>query len=433
MQSLREIPITLGPDGLYHAKVTVGTKPNGAPDRRHRSGRTADIVREKLRALLREVDAGRTPRVGRTPTVEQWITHWLTDIAPAGAKPLAPRTIDDYWSKSRTWIFPHLGKVRLDVLEREPERLDALYTAMRRAGLAPATILKTHAILRRGLKIAVRRGRMGRNPAEMIDPPGYAEPAREALTRDESRLILAAIAGWRLVARWVLAMATGVRQGEALGLRWSDVDLDDGVIRVQWQLQRRTWRHGCAGACGRKRGANCPNRQVDMRRDEVRLSGGLVLCRPKGWRRRPRPRVVPLPKSVVALLRTHRARQAQDRLTAGDQWRDHDLLFCRVDGSPVDPRADYAAWHEALAAAKLPPARVHVLRHTTATVLLELGEDISVIQEVLGHADIRTTRGYQDVTVDLTRGAAKRLEDGLFGAEEATVTDLVTRRKRRPA
>ncbi|MCX4468757.1 hypothetical protein OOK41_00225 [Micromonospora sp. NBC_01655] len=183
----RDVPVTLGPDGLYHAKVTVGRKPNGQLDRRHRSGKTEADVRGKLRDLLKKVDAGHKPRVGRTPTVEQWFTTWLTDIAPYGAKQLARRSLDDYWSRCRNWIFPHLGGLLVDALETED--LDRLYKAMYSKKPKPCSeghVLKTHAVIRRGLEIALRRGRVTRNVAKLMDPPGAPTTARESLSRDES-------------------------------------------------------------------------------------------------------------------------------------------------------------------------------------------------------------------------------------------------------
>lgn len=457
MQSWREVPVTLGPDGLYHAKVTVGRKPNGTLDRRHRSGKTEADVRRKLRELLRKVDAGQKPRVGRVPTVEEWFTSWLTDIAPYGAKRLARRSLDDYWSRCRNWIIPHLGKIPIDTLE--PEDLDRLYRAMysKQPPCSEGHVLKTHAVIRRGLEVALRRGRVTRNVAKLVDPPGAPSVARESLSRDAARAVLEVARRRRNGARWFLGLAIGPRQGETLGLRWSDLDLDAEVVTIQWQLQRLGWRHGCDDphACGARPRKGKPNGlhrfepcPRDCRRHKgkrgcpppcprdcvahastcpQRTDGGLVFTRPKGWRRRPRPRVVALPPGVAQMLREHRAAQRAERLAAGSWWKDHDLVFCHRDGRPIDPRVDWAEWQDILREAGVPPARVHVMRHSTATALLDLGVDISIIQEVLGHADIRTTRGYQDVGVELTRRAAQRMDE-LFGA---SVTDLVTERARR--
>lgn len=446
----RDIPITEGPDGLFHAKVTVGRRRDGRLDRRHRSGKDVKAVQAKLRELLKEVDAGRTPRVGATPTVEEWFTTWLTDIAPFGQRALAPRSLDDYWSRCRNWVFPQVGGVRLDALQ--PEHLDHLYSAMYRKKPRPCSeghVLKTHAVIRRGLEIAHRRGRVARNVAKMIDPPGAPTVARESLDQDAVGYVLAQARGRRNGVRWFVGMSIGPRQGECLGLRWADVDLDAGVVSIQWQLQRLKWRHGCKDphACGGRlhRLKGCPKKCAKHTRDcpkpcardcqehasscPQRQDGGLVFTRPKGWRRRPRARQVVLPPGVVALLREHRAAQNAERLAAGNFWAGLDLVFCQEDGQPIDPRSDWGEWKHILKAAGVPDARLHVMRHTAATVLLELGEDLSIIQEVLGHADMRTTRGYQNVGVELTRRAAARMDEALFGT--ARVTDLVTVRSQR--
>lgn len=436
LPSWRDVPVTLGPDGRYHAKVTVGRRADGRLDRRHRSGRTEAEVRRKLQELIREVEAGRRPRPGRVPTVGQWFTTWLTDIAPYGPRALAPRTLYDYWSMCRTWVIPHLGGLRIDAVE--PEDLDRLYATMYATGCSEGYVAKAHAIIRRGLELAVRRGHVSRNVARLIDAPGSIRVARESLTREEIAAILAAVRGRRNAARWALGLAIGTRQGETLGLRWADLDLDRGIVSIQWQLQRLPWRHGCGDphACGAQPRPSAPH---GLHRSSCppgctghasacpeRHGGGLAITRPKTWRRNPRPRVMAMPAGLVDMLRAHRAEQAAERLAAGSMWQDHDLVFCRPDGRPIDPNQDRMEWHAILRDAGLPPARVHVMRHSTATMLLELGVDIAITQEVLGHTSINTTRGYQDVRVELTRRAAARMDSALFGS----VTDLVTERHR---
>lgn len=476
MPTWRDIPITLGADGLYHAKVSVGHKANGKLDRRHRSGKTVKEVQDKLRKLLTEVDAGRRPKAGKAPTVEQWFDRWLTDIAPYGARKLARRTLDDYRSRCRNWVYPHLGAIRLDAVE--PEDLDRLYGLMYAKRPRPCSeghVLKTHAVIRRGLEIALRRGKVARNVAKLLDPPGAAGVARESLSRDESRAVLAVAMQRRNGVRWMVGIAVGPRQGETLGLRWPDLDIDPGphetegeergTVSIEWQLQRLGWQHGCDDphACGgrprldrrngyvkKPRGLHREPCQKDCTmhrgykrgcpppcpRDctahastcPQRKDGGLVITRPKGWRRRPKPRVVALPPGLVRALRRHRAIQASERLSMGSSWHDHGLVFCHPDGRPIDPRVDYGEWQDILREAGVQPARVHVMRHSTATALLDLGVDISIVQEVLGHADIRTTRGYQDVTAEITRRAAVRMDGWL---DSSDVTDLVTERRMR--
>lgn len=472
MRSLRDIPITLGPDGQYHAKVTVGRKANGQLDRRHRQGVTEAEVKAKLRELFRQMDSGTLGKAGRAPTVQEWFTHWLDEIAPHGRKKLAPTTIHGYRSKCRNWIFPHIGAWRLDALDTD--HLDALYAAMRKAGMADAHILQVHAIVRRGLAIAQQRGKVHRNVAKMIDSPGTARPKRTPLATASARAIIAQVDGRRTRARWYVGLSIGPRQGETLGLCWSQVDLDAGTVTIAWQLQRLPWQHGCddphrCGATAGKGGASlhrmkpCPrprDKTIRCARHRgtracpplcgkgctrhaahcpQREGGGLVLRRPKTWESDPVPRVVGLPTHVVAALREHRVQQRAEKRHAGTAWRRFphpdgglaDFVFQQPDGAPIDPRQDWGEFQDILMAAGMPRERVHAMRHTAATMMIDLGVDIAVVQEVLGHRQIQTTRGYATVRAAATARAAEKIDGALFGA---SVTDLVTEReKRRPA
>jgi integrase len=226
----------------------MGVKNDGSPDRRHVTGKTEKAVTEKVRKLEAERYAGNAANAGRAPTVEQWTTTYLTDIAPTK---ISPKTLDGYWSLVRNWIIPHLGKHRLDRLQ--PEHLDKLYATMTAAGKAPSSVLKTHRILSRMLKVAHRRGKVGRNVATLVDAPSIREVEIQPFTREEARRILSAAEGRRNGVRWSVGLALGLRQGEALGLRWKYVDLDRRTIKVWWQLQRLSWRHGCIDphACGK--------------------------------------------------------------------------------------------------------------------------------------------------------------------------------------
>ena len=470
--SWRDIPITLGPDGLYHAKVTVGRLQNGKLDRRHRSGHTVKEVQAKLRTVFADLDSGTLAKAGKIPTVESWFTHWLAEIAPVGRKALSPTTLQGYRSYCRNWIYPHLGQLHLDTVE--PESLDALYAAMRRAGRADSTLLQVHAILRRGLGVAVVRKKVNRNVAAMIDPPGTARPHRTPLEMATAKAIITVASGRRNAARWLVGLTIGPRQGEALGLCWPMVDLDAGTVDICWQLQRLAWQHGCAdphrcGSTGGKGGRSlhrftacrvagrgprkgrcvlhpgvkgCPapcakTCTKHASKCPQRHGGGLVLRRPKTWNEEsPVPHVIALAPQVVDALRDHRQRQREERMAARNAWRrfphpaggEADFVFRQEDGAPIDPRQDWGEFQAILIEAGMDRARVHALRHTAATMLLELGTELAVVQETLGHASPQTTRGYTTVRTASTATAQKKIGDALFGAP---VTDLVTERRKR--
>lgn len=402
-----------GADGRWHGWVTMGVKADGKLDRRHVTGTTEAKVTTKVRSLEKDRDAGQVRKAGRVPTVGQWMTTYLDTIA---AQRLAPKTLDDYRSKAKNWIVPHLGRHRLDRLQ--PEHLDALYAAMLRAGKAPTHVLKVHRIVSRALKIAVRRGTIARNVATLVDPPSIEQAEQRQLTRTEARAVLAEAQGRRNAARWSVALACGLRQGEALGLRWEYVDLRSGDLKVWWQLQRNRWKHGCTDphACGeRLHRPTCPKGcERHATACPQRYGGGLVFRRPKGKSRRQ----ITMPAELVDAMRLQREAQAVEREQAGSAWKDLDLVFAQPDGSPIDPRRDWTEWQELTSAAGVRNVRVHDVRHTAGTLLVAQGVHIRAVQEILGHSDVRTTEGYTHVASEIARDAAARMGRALWGADD---------------
>lgn len=388
---------TLGTDGRWHVWVTVGTKANGRPDQRHISRATQDDAEDaadELRDTVRTT--GAAPKAGKKPTVDSWLKTYLETVAP---RKVDPTTIHGYRSKMRLYVSPVCGAIRLDRLS--PTDLDRVYLKMQQAGRADSTIRQTHRILSRALEVAYRRGMTARNVAKMIDAPTAKAVEMTSLTEDAAAAILAAAHRRRNAARWSVGLALGLRQGEALGLRWSHVDLDAGEMRVWWQLHRRPWDHGCAdGAptCGRKRGGNCPQRRQTLRSGEIHLSGGLILKEPKGKSKR----TVPIPPELATQLRAHREVQQLERQFA-PVYAGHDLVFARADGAPTDPAEDWDEWKALLAKAEVPDARVHDARHTAATLLLAQGVPLEVVQEILGHSSIVVTRGYVHVASQMAK------------------------------
>jgi integrase len=218
-------------------------------------------------------------------------------------------------------------------------------------------------------------------------------------------------AGDRLASRWFMALTHGVRQGEALGLRWDHVDLETGALDLAWQLQRAPFKHGCgdqAGGtwpCGLRRPGSCPQRRLDVQRDfeHEQLDGGLILQRPKS---RAGTRLIALLPWAVSALR---ARHDLYRAERPGYTRDHGLVWPRPDGRPIDPRVDSTAWHAMLAAAGVRDVELHAARHTAATMLHEAGVPEHTAMAILGHSSVSTTRAYQHVSLDEQRKALGRL------------------------
>lgn len=408
-----------GADGRWHARVTMGVKNDGTPDRRHMTAPTEKALTAKVRAMERQRESGTVADAGRVPTVEQWLTHWLDTIA---ARKVRPSTLDSYRSKIHTAIAPGLGGHRLDRLQAE--HVERFYVEQEARGVSPATVLQYHRILSRALKVAVQRGKVARNVCTLVDAPSADRVEVEPLTTEDARRILATAVGEWNAARWSVALALGLRQGEALGLAWDDVDLDAGSLRVRQALQRQTARHGCGEPgtdglhpCGRKRGGNCPQR----------IGGGLVLVAPKS---RAGKRTIAVPTELVGALRAHRAEQLRQRLAVGEAWVESGLVFTRLDGRPLDPGTDHDDWKALLSRAGVRAARLHDARHTAATILLQLGVPARVAMQVLGHSQITLTLGtYSHVVPELATEAAARVGGALWSTTETTTETMPARRR----
>jgi len=400
-----------GTDGYWHGRVSMGVDDLGKPDRRHVMGASRAEVARKVRELERLRDTGRAATAGRAPLVGAWLTHWLENIA---ARTVRRRTLDGYRTYIDRYAIPALGSHRLDRLQ--PEHVEALYARMERDGLSAGSVHSLHRILRAALNEAVRRDKMLRNPVTRARPPRLVEREMEPLShRDAARLIDVA----RLQpggARWSVALALGLRQGEALGLSWDDVDLDAGILTVRRALQRHTARHGCGGDCGRKRAADCTQR----------VPGGLVLVEPKTRAGRRR---IALPSALCDLLKAHRRAQLADRLRAGTVWEEHGLVFCQPTGRPIDPRADWASWKALLAEAGVRDARLHDARHTAATLLLVQGVNARTVMDIMGWTEARMLSRYQHVVDELRRDAADRMGQALWPDAKLRLAETRTETK----
>jgi integrase len=372
-----ESSIFKGEDGRWHGFVSMGKKDNGRRDRRHVSGaKRADVV-AKVRAIETKRDAGMVEAAGRAPTVGEWLDHWLDHIA---ARKVRARTLESYRSTVRLHLRPGVGHQRLDRLQ--PEHLERLYAALAEKGLSPASILRAHRVLSRALKVASQRGKVARNVATLVDPPVVKRPDTALpLSAQEVKRVMAAAQAHRNAARWTVAMALGLRQSEALALRWADVDLEQGTLAV--------------------------------RRGVHRVRGqGLVYEEPKADRSR---RTLALPAPLVEALRAHRTAQLEERLAASAEWADLDLVFAQPNGKAIERKSDWRAWKVLLQEAGVRDVRLHDGRHTAATLLLSEGVHPRVVMEVLGHAQMRTTTDtYSHVMPALGRDAADRMGRALW-------------------
>jgi len=384
-------------NGLWVGVVEIPTE-DGSRRRRYVQSMDRNEAIEKLKKLRGDVDSGRIPITSRA-TVGDWLEKWIEEIHGPKLRPTSYRsykgTIDQH-------IIPHIGTKRLDKLLPEHVR------AMHRAIPSSRTAQLAHVVLQRALDDAVKEGMLARNVAKVAEKPRHVTEERKPLTADQAKKLLrvSSMLHDPMVSRWAAALYLGARQGELLGLEWDRVDLENGSVDLAWQLQKLDQEHGCGEPdeldrypCGRARPGWCPQRRWNLARGfEHRIvHRSLVLTRPKT---KAGTRKVPIPPPLWTILEQH---------PRGDT-NPHGLVWHHDDGRPIAPRADHSNWKAALAAADLPESPLHAARNTTATLLMEAGVDPKIIQTILGHASIVTTRGYLYADDALTRRAVGTLK-----------------------
>ena len=334
----------------------------GQPRRRKAVyGRTRKEAQIKLRRVIKERDE--QTLVAGNRTVEQWMTYWLDVVCIE--RGLKVNTLKSHRSKVEQYIIPNLGRYRLDRLE--PEHVRAMYAEMTKAGLSDATKRQTHAVLRRALLVAQREGKTNRNVATLMDPPKVSDTKRARLALSDARKILGAD---NLRAHVALM---GLRQGEALALQWSDIDLGLGVL--------------------------------DVSRTLVRQPGvGLVFGTPKARRSY---RQVPIPPRTLALF----------KLAAFDALGPDALVFHNGAGAPRDPHRDWREWKALLKDLGIGDYPLHAARNTAASLLEELGYPDRLVAEILGQSTVSTTHRYQTGSPEKHREALDALEAYMIGGQ----------------
>ncbi|MEU3494445.1 site-specific integrase [Kitasatospora cineracea] len=384
--------IYFGKDGSWHGRVTVGVRDDGTPDRRHVMSKKgeAEVIR-KVRELEKQRDAGKVRKPGKPWTVKAWLLHWVEEIAKPSVR---ENTYAGYEVAVRVHLIPGVGAHRLDKLE--PEHLERFYTKMQANGSKPATAHQAHRTMRTALGHALRRGHVTRNVATLAVPPRIEEEEVEPYDVEEVQRLLIEAAKRPNSARWSVALALGLRQGEALGLRWADVDLKGGILRVRKNRLRPKYKHGCAGGdCGRKPGY-CKQR--------LRKNEDIANTKSRAGRR-----VIGLPEELGRLLELHGEEQERHRRRAGAEWHETGYVFTSPFGAPLVPSTDYDAWKQLLTDAKVRDGRLHDARHTAATVLLILGVPERVVMQIMGWSSTAMAARYQHVTSGILKDVAERV------------------------
>ncbi len=387
----------------------MGVWDNGRTDRRHVRGTTRAVVARKVRELEKQRDTGTARPAGQHWTVAQWLDYWIANIA---APPhVAENTHAGYQVDIRNHLIPGIGAHRLEKLS--PEHVERLYAKLQREGLSSGGVHHVHRTLRARLNEAVRRSYLTRNPVLLARAPKLTEIEVKPYSVEEVKRLLDVASERRNHARWAVALALGLRQGEALTLRWEDVDLDGGILRIRRSRLRPRYAHGCGGSCGRAPGV-CPQRT------NIRPAAGPVKS--KAGRR-----TIGLPPQLLALLRSHQLEQSHEQEQAGPLWHGEGWIFTDPVGQPLNPNTDYDEWKRLLEEARLRDARLHDARHTAATVLLILGVPARTVMSLMGWSSTEMAVRYQHVTDTIRLEVARQVDALIWQAREGDDSVTVDR------
>ena len=362
--------ITRRKDGRWEAKYTVYTAEG--PKRRALYGKTRKVAADKLARALADRTSGHTFDT-ENMTVGEYLDRWLNDSDKGSVR---TSTYERHEQIVRLHLKPALGRLKLSKLT--PAHVQGLYRDKLDSGLSPATVQKIHTVLHKALTQALKWNMIPRNAADVVKAPRPVPEEMHPLSPDEARNLIEAARGDKLEAPYILAVHTGMRQGELLGLKWEDVDLNEGVIHI--------------------------------RRTVVRSGGRISLGEPKTKGSR---RPVHLTGAAVEALKAHLERQLEDIERLGDLYRDHGLVFTSEVGTLINPsnlrRRSFAPL---LQRAGLPRIRFHDLRHTCAKLLLSRNVHPKYVQELLGHATVAITLDtYSHVIRGMGDHTARAMED----------------------
>ena len=362
--------ITRRRDGLYMARYTVEAATGSKRKAVH--AKTRKEAAEKLTAAMADASKGIT-NDGGPRTVGAFLTSWLENSVRGSVR---KSTYDRNESLCRVHLIPALGRKKLKTLGAAD--VAGFYRSRLDSGCSAASVRKMHETLHKALKQAVRWGYMTKNPADDVDTPRVHTEEVHPLTRDEARRFLKVVRGDRLEALYVVALHTGLRQGELLALRWEDVDIEEKTLRV-----RRT----------------------------ITKDGGKLLIGPtktaKGRR------TVKLTRDAAEALREHLSRQLEEIDGLGDLFEDNGFVFCTAKGTLINPsNLRKRSFAPLLVRAGLPHMTFHQLRHTAATILLLKNVNPKIVSEMLGHASIAITLDtYSHVLPNMQDSAVAAMEE----------------------
>jgi integrase len=397
-------------DGRWEGRLITGYDEKGKPKFRYFYGKRQKDVIAKMDKVKAELNFG-TYIEPHKVTVKEWLDTWLDTYKKDN---LRPSTYNSYKMVIRLYLKPHLGDVLLKDLQTNQiqQVLNWLYKEGRQVkktkkkkeqkqpkGLSRRTVELTRTVIKAALDKAVEDDLIIKNPAKGTTLPKEERKKVKPFTRDDALKFLEFVEDDRLYAIYYLMFSTGLRRGEALGLKWQDIELAEGQ---QWKDQ------------------NLKAAKMHIERSLVEFydeeTGKVVrdFQPPKTSESR---RTIPLTSHVVAVLKAHKAKQAEEKLFFGEAYHDEDLVFATEDGKRIWPSNFNEQYTKRLKNAGIDHKNPHSMRHTFCTLLLEEGEDLKVVQELAGHADISTTANIYCDVVDRVKKRAVEKMGAILNAE----------------
>ena len=355
------------PSGTYRAQISIDGQRLGF------TSKSRGECQAWIRKMLDQIDEGLTFK-GTQTTLEDFLTGWLV-IAKTT---LRPKPAQQYEKMAMNHIIPVLGKVKLKDLR--PDTIDSFYQNRIKASVGVRTIRYCHAVLHRALEKAVLLGQLTRNPVDGATPPRMSQAETTVLDETQVVQFLIAAQGNRHEFLFNLAVKTGMREAELLGLKWADLDWRSGVLQVRRQLQR-----------------------IDGQ--------GFIFCEPKTKTGR---RSIQLGEASLQMLRKQFEKQRREKEVAGERWKENDLIFASSIGTPTELRNLLREYKKVLRKAGLPAIRFHDLRHTAASIMLKHGIPVLTVSRILGHSKPSVTLDiYAHMIPGMQDQAAKLMDEVL--------------------